>query len=275
MDRPSSVRTAAASALLLALLTGAAGCGASERDRARDRVDAYVERERDLMQRAQPEFERANDAYLAYARGDAEPEAAARDAAAAERAIRDARDGVALLDPPAEAQPLHDDLVRYLQLNVDVARETLLLARYVPAAERALRPLGRANRRLESRLAGAEESGPQASALQRFSGVVGGTLGELRGLDPPTVLEPAHAEQVRRLAVTRRLAGRLRRALLDRDAARVARLLERFRDSAGGRRPRRLPAERALAQYERRLRQLDDAHAAVQREQTELHRSLR
>ena len=187
MDRPSSVRTAAAAAVFLALLSG---CGGGERDAARERVDAYVEREQDVMRRSEPEFRRANEFYLAYARGELEPEAAVRDAAAAERSIRQARDGVAVLDPPAEAQALHDELVRYLQMNVDIARETGRLAAYLPAAQRVLRPLGRVNRALESGLADAEESDAQAEALERFAASVGATLADLRGLDPPAVLEP-------------------------------------------------------------------------------------
>ena len=272
MDRPTSGRTAAAVVLLT---LGLAGCGGDERDQARERVDAYVKSEVEVMQRAQPEFQRANESYLAYSRGELEPEAAERDAAEAERTIRDARDALTVLDPPAEAQALHDGLVRYLQMNVDVARETSRLAGYVPAAERALRPLGKANRRLQSRLAGAKEGTAQADALERFSAAVSRTLGDLRAVEPPAVLAPAHDDQIRRLDVTRRLARRLRRALLGEDAERVARLLERFRASASGRRPPRLLADQALAQYTRRLEQLNDAYAEVQREQLKLDRKLR
>ena len=272
MDRRAPGGPAAAALLLIVCL---AGCGDSERDDARDRVDAYVKSEQEVMQRAQPEFQRANETYDAYAGGELEPEAAAADAAAAERAIRDARDGLTVLDPPADAQPLHDGLVRYLQLNVDVAHETTLLASYLPAAERALRPLGRANRRLQSRLAHAEESAAQADALERYSADVGATLHELRRLEPPAVLEPAHGDQVRRLTGTRSLAGRLRRALLDQDAERVARLLKQFRRTASERRSRGLLADQALARYIRRLHELNDAYADVQREQVALDGRLR
>jgi hypothetical protein len=272
MDRPSSVRTAAAAALLSALLIG---CGDGERDKTRERVDAYVEGEQHVMQRAQPEFLRANETFLAYARGELSPKAAARGAARAERSIRNARDGVAVLDPPAEAQALHDELLRYLQMNVEIARETERLASYVPAARRALRPLGRANRALESRLADAQESDAQADALERFYESVGATLADLRRLDPPAVLEPAHRDQAQRLAQTRRLAGSLRRALIDQDAERVARLLKRFRTSASERRPRPLAAAQALSRYTRRLQQLNDVYADIQREQLALDRRLR
>ena len=67
MDRSTSGRTAAAVVLLT---LGLAGCGGSERDQARERVDAYVKSEEEVMQRAQPEFQRANESYLAYSRGE-------------------------------------------------------------------------------------------------------------------------------------------------------------------------------------------------------------
>ena len=272
MDRPSFVRTAAAAAVFLALLSG---CGGGGRDAARERVDAYVEREQEVMQRSEGDFRRANEVYLAYSRGELEPEAAIRDAAAAERSIRQARDGVAVLDPPVEAQALHDELVRYLQLNVDVARETGRLAAYLPAAQRTLRPLGRINRALESSLAGAEESGRQANALERFAASIGATLADLRSLDPPAVLEPGHGDQVRRLAETRTLARSLRRALGDKDARRVARLLKRFRSGVSERPAPRLAANQARAAYTRSLQRLNDAYAEILREQAELARSLR
>lgn len=227
------------------------------------------------MQRAQPDFQRANESYLAYARGELKPDAAAEQAVEAERSISNARDGLTVLDPPADAQPLHDGLVRYLSLNVEIARETARLARYVPAAQSALRPLGKANRRLQSGLAAAKESEAQAAALRRFSAAVGATLRRLRALEPPAVLQPAHDDQVRRLGVTRRLAGRLRRALIAQDAERVAVLLKRFRRTASDRRSPRLPADQALARYTRRLEQLNEAYADVQREQTKLDRGLR
>ena len=274
MDRPSTVRTTATAALLIALLTGAGGCGDGERDRTREQVDAYIKGEQKVMERSAPEFRRANETFLAYSRGELSPRAAARGAARAERSIRNARDGVAVLDPPAEAQALHDELVHYLQMNVEVARETERLATYVPAAERALRPLGGANRALESRLTEARKRGAQAQALKRFSASVGAAAADLRGLDPPAVLEPAHEDQARQLAETRRLAGRLRRALGDQDAEQVARLLKRFRGSTPERRPRRLAAKQAFAQYTRRLEELNSAYADIQREQLALDRSL-
>jgi hypothetical protein len=86
---------------------------------------------------------------------------------------------------------------------------------------------------------------------------------------------PTPSGQLRRLAETRMLAGRLRRALLARDAEQIARLLERFRDAASDPASRRLLSDQALAGYARSLQQLNDAYADVQREQAALDRKLR
>lgn len=265
-------------AALLALLSlglASAGCGGDERDAVRERVEAYVESERQVMHRAEPDFKRANETYIAYAKGDLEPETAAERVAEAEKAIRNARDGVLVLDPPAEARGLHDDLVRYLDLNVDFARETTRLVMYVPAAVRALAPLERANRRVESRLAESDDSRDQARQLARFADRLGAIADRLRAVKAPMVLQPTHRDQLRRLATTRELADRLRRALRDQDAVEVSRLLKRFRGDTPNADARRLLANKALALYAQRLKKLTAAAAAVQEEQLRLMRSLR
>jgi hypothetical protein len=259
---------------VLVLGSGAAGCGDDERDAVRERTQRYIESEQAVMRRAQPDFESANQAYVAYAKGELEPENAAEQVKQAEQAIRNARDGVLVLDPPPEARRLHDQLVRYLDMNVELADETTLLARYVPAAAGALVPLGRANRRLEAQLAGADESDDQARVLEDFEGRVDAIVGELRDLEAPAVLRPVHVEQIRRLEATRRLAGRLRRALRAQDAERVSVLLKRFRSTAPEPDVRRRLTNQAVVRYNQRLKRIVAAYADVQQEQTRLARTV-
>lgn len=262
---------------LLALLsagTGLAGCGDDERDAVRERVEAYIASERRVMDRAGPDFERANETYVAYAKGQLEPEGAADRVAEASRAIRNARDGVLVLEPPAEARALHEDLLRYLDLNVSLARETSRLVTYVPAAVEVLAPLDRVNRRLQARLARSEDSGAQSRELERFAARLRSIAGDLRAVSAPRVLQPTHREQLRRLDSTRQLAERLQGALRAQDAVEVSRLLKRFREGSSGRDTRRLLERQALALYAQRLRELTVAGAEVQREQLRVMRSL-
>lgn len=260
-------------ALLLALAAALGGCGGSGDD-ARERVEAFVDRANTVQARYAPQFERANEAYTSFVRGGLGDAAAARDLGAAQEAIREARADVAALEPPAEARTLHDRLLRFLDVNLDLARQTTRMAVYRPGAEDALAPLDRVNRRLDDRLAGAADAPEQARALGRFERSLEEILGALRGLRPPAVLRPTHADQIRRLAATRSLAGRLRRALLDEDAAEVARLIERFRSNARDRGGRRKLAAAAVRRYDERYQQLTEAYADVQREQARLDRAL-
>jgi hypothetical protein len=281
MDSPASGRQAPAPALhlaaLLTLLTLALGlgaCGGDDRDAARERAEAYIESEQAVMGRAQPDFDRANQAYLAFAEGELEPEAAAEQLADAERAIRDARDGVLVLDPPPEARSLHASLLEYLDMNVELAGETTLLVRYVPAAAGALAPLDRANRRLQARLAEADDGEAQARVLERFAASVGSIAADLGALEPPALREAVHTDQLRRLAATRRLTDRLRRALQAEDAERVSVLLKRFRSATTQPSARRLLTNQSVAHYHRQLRRVAAAHADVLHEQRELARGL-
>jgi hypothetical protein len=275
MDRPPPRRTAAAALALTLCLAGCGGGGDDALDARRDAVDRYVKDEQAVMQRAQPDFERANEAYQAYANGELEPRAAIRQIRAAQRTIRNARDGLSVLDPPRDAQALHDKLMSYVSANVELAGETSRLAEYVPGAARAVAPLARVNRQLRAGLADAQDSVAQERALERFAAAIGAITNDLRTLRAPLVLESAHGDQIRRLEATRRLAGRLRRGLHDEDAEQVARVLKRFRTaSAGGGGRRRLSAQ-GLAAYSRRLKQLREGYADVRREQLRLARSLR
>jgi hypothetical protein len=263
-------------ALLLVLAAGAAalgGCGGSDDD-AREQVDAYVESANRVQQRYAPEFERANRAYTSFVRGGLGDAQAERDLGAAQDALRAARADVAALEPPPEARTLHGRLLRFFDVNLDLARETTRMAVYRPAAEAALAPLDRVNRRLDERLAGADAAPEQARALARFERSLERMVAALRGLEPPSVLKPTHGDQIRRLAATRGLAERLRRALLDEDAPEVARLIKRFRANAAARGSRRKLAARAVRRYDERYKRLTEAYADVQREQARLDRAL-
>jgi hypothetical protein len=257
------------------LILVASGCGRDERDAARDRVDAYVEREQELMRSAQPGFDRANRAYGDYAAGRSADGGGAKDLRDAERSIAGARDRLLALDVPGDARALHDRLVEYFDLNVELAGESTRLARYLPAARRALRPLPGINRRLQADLDDATDSTPQAAALERFARRIRATASTLSALEPPALLEAPNAERIRRLGITERLARRLRRALLDGDAGRVAALLERFRSASGEDGSDELIAEQAAARYARRLDAVREAAADVRREQRKLDQALR
>jgi hypothetical protein len=254
-------------------LVAPAGCGGE--DDSRSRVRAYVDSANQLQHGAADEFKRAGEDYLAFARGELGPRMAIERLERSESDIRATRDRLAGLHPPREAVALHSKLQRVYDMNLELAHETTLLAEYERGSDRALAPLDRYNRSLSAALRRADRPEPQARALARFAARLGAVERKVERLEPPIVMRVPHADQLARLEATRSLAQRLRRALQDEDAERVARLLKRFRGGASERRPRRGLARRALLQYERRYGQLNDAYADAYRELARLDKSLR
>ena len=271
------MRAGLRSAVLLGLCLATAalaGCGGGDDD-PRSRVRAYLDSANELQRGAADELKRAGEDYVAFARGELRPRVAVERMERNESDIRATRDKLAGLRPPREAVALHSQLQRVYDMNLDLAHETSLLAAYERSSDQALAPLDRYNRQLGTALRRADGPGQQARALDRFAVRLRTLLRGLGELDPPLVMRVPHADQVARLETTRSLALRLRRALKAQDAERVARLLKRFRSGARERRPRRKLARRALAQYERRYSQLNDAYADLYRELARLDKSLR
>lgn len=264
------MRAGVAAAVLCGVLA-AAGCGGTD---PRERVDAYIRQANAVQERGKARFDAANRSYAAFAKGELTGEDAVPELEAAERAIIATRDGLAALRPPEDARTLHEKLLAAFDANAELAAESTVLARYLPAAADAVRPIARLNRRLRARLEGAQEPEVQGRALERYASGVDGVLGRMRGLLPAPVVRAAHQAQLARLQAVSRLARRLRRAVEARDRARTARLLLRFRrlnreDRAGS----RLNAA-SIRAYNERYRALLRAQAAVQQERARLERVL-
>jgi hypothetical protein len=252
---------------------GLAACGGGP-DR-RDRVESYLRDANRVQAGWTGSFKRANEAYIAFSRSELDGSRAVAALAAAERDIRAARAALGKLRPPSDARKLHDKLLRLFDMNIDFADQTAVLAGYVPASERALAPLDRTNRRLQSDLGEAEDAGSQARALERFSARLRRIVAGMERLDVPKVLRVSHEDQVRALARTRVYSSRLRRALIDQDAERVARLLELFRGRpSGSDGSRRKLARRAIERYNRRYEALNDAYIEVRREEARLDKAF-
>jgi hypothetical protein len=255
--------------LAAATVTACGGTTPSERTA----VDAYVRDANAVQRRLEPEYKRANAAYVAFSRGKASAARSAAQLARARDAIRAGRDRLAALRPPAAARDLHAGLLRLMDLNAGLASETAQLAAYQQRAPRLLRPLARVDRRLRSALGGSTASADQAAALGGFERGLGRVISGLEELQAPPIVRPGHDAQIRRLRTTRSLAGRLRVALLAKDSPAVTRLLARFR-AAGGTPSSSAVGASAIRQYNRRFRRLTAAFQAVSREEIRLNRSL-
>jgi len=260
-------RKAAGLAVLGVLL--AAGCGDDEREGVR----RYIVRANAVQERFAPQFREANEAYARFAQGELSSKRADVDLTAAENGLRDARTQLARIEPPPSATELHRRLLRVVAMNADFAAESTALARYLPAARRVLRRVGRIGNELRSQLRYADTPAAQAEALDRYARAIDRRYDALYELEPPPILVATHQAQLGRMSASSRLARQLRRASEARDSARVARLLLEFRtlsrESDGGRLTRR-----ALRGYEARYRAINRAAAALRREQAELEQRL-
>ena len=246
-------------------------CGGEDDERAR--VREFLRQSNAVMRLSADEFEHANRAYSAFARGRLPADEAAVSFGLAERDIRAARRRVARLRPPGDARALHARLVRVFDMNLGFARQTRLLAAYQDSAGATLRRLRRHERNLRTDLADAEGPDAQVAAMERFANGLQRTRRDLRALDVPRLLLVPHADQLRRLGVTYELAHELRGALEAQDEKRVAKLLVRFREQPNAR-PRPGPSRQAIGGYRQRYQELNRAYGDLAREQARLEREL-
>lgn len=139
-----------------------------------------------------------------------------------------------------------------------------------------LQPLGATNRRLQRGLAGSTGTGAgarQASVLRGYARGVRRIATRLRGLNPPPLLRRAHADRIRRLAKTARLADSLRSAIQKGDSAAIARQLLRFRRLGATQPPQGLtPA--VIRAYDKRYSAVRLKASAVARESSRLDKVL-
>ena len=272
-DTGGLVRLVALSALAAAALILPA-CS-SGKDDERDDVNRYLRDANAVQREAAPRFRRANEAYLDFSRGDLAPREARKQLTAAERSIRDTRDELAQLDPPAPARELHGLLLALFDADADFARESTMLARYIPASSSALKPLSRLGRALRRGLGGeAQSPARQARALTAYAAGVGRVVDRLRPLKPPPVLFERHNREIRRLDEVRSLARRLSGALRAADSRAVARLLLRFRRASASAPDADAADAAGLRAYNRRYLDVRRAQQAVARERAKVVKSF-
>ena len=259
---------------LLVVVVCATGCG-SQKETPRTDIAAYIERANAVQLRAAPAVRQAGAVYAEQAKGRLAPARQLRELRSAEAALEGTRDQLGTLDPPTEARRLHDLLLRVLELDVTLTRQTVRLASYAQSAPRILRPLGPAGRRLGRRLKRQDAPEEQAASIGAYVSTLDRMLRGLGRLEVPSVLRPTHEDQVRRLEKTRSLARQLRLAAAAADAERLARLLMRFAKAGGTTLlEERELAKRGLASYAAQLRRLESARGRLVREQIRLNREI-
>ena len=249
-----------------------AGCGGETA--ARMDVRDYMKQVNRLEEAVNGEVKKGNKAYLSFAQGKLEPEDALDDLRRIDIRLRQVDDDLKALDAPPAAEELHGRYLKLYEGILDFTQQTAVLANYQAGADDALEPVVRINRDLRRGLKRAKTPRGQALQLDRFANGLRLVLNDLRNLDAPRVLRTSHGDQVRRLARSRKLALRLRRAVVRGQSERVSRLLDQFAAAAAGR-PRRALARRAIVAYGQRSKALNRAYTDVIHEFNRLDHDLR
>lgn len=258
---------------VLGLALVVSGCGGGAPDR-RETVDRYLRQVNSVQAGYTTAFKDANRAYVAFSKGKLEPSSAKRRLASAEQSMRDSRDRLDALPAPRDASELKRRLVALMDANAAMAHEATLLAGFVPAAERAGKPLPELGEALSAGLKRAEGPAAQVSVLERYARGIARVIEKLQPLRPPPLLIDRHHAQLEHLRSIRRLSLQLVGALRDQDSALVARLLLRFRRLSERQGPGTVVNRDALESYDRRRRAIQRAMQSVQREQRRLEERL-
>lgn len=178
---------------------------------------------------------RATQAGAAHRQQAARAEAASLAASLAR--IEAARGRLAALPAPAAAQRLRGLLLRLVDQEAHLTRQTAQLIAFLPAFDAALRPLGPATIRLKRVLAISQAAGAaavqavyaeKAAALRAFRATLQGILSRLSRVRPPVVSRPEYRAQVDSLQGMSGAAGRLATAVGAGDSAGIAPQLVAF-----------------------------------------------
>ena len=201
------------------------------------------------------------------------------------RSIRSLGRRLASIPAPATANSLRALLLRVVDGQAALTRQTARLVVFLPSFAAALRPLQPATARLERVLSVNRALGPAAvqavysqkvTALRQFKATLTGIAARLRRLDPPPVSAPSYRAQLTALDGMAANAGRLASALQSGDRARIPRLLRDFDRAAVTPQTRGVQeAEVSAAKaYDAQTGRLRDLAAQAQQKRAELANRL-
>ena len=239
----------------------------------RDAVAAYIAQANQMQQGLATRIGTIN---TAYAQLRLDPKAAARQApklAESERAIASSRARLAAVSPPADAQVLHDRLLRLLTLEQNLAADVTDLARHLDVVTTGMRSLALATAQLSKDLQAGATPAEQAAAFDRYSARLDAESTRLAKLPAPVLLAAARRDDVKRLAEVSATGDELGRAITSGDAAAVNRLLDRLERQV--RTAAAVPGGRLfVTTYNSRVRAVAAARLAVEKEFQRLDREL-
>ena len=264
---------------LLAALTVvvlAAGCGGGQQ-KSREDVAKYIVH----LNTIQVGLKAPSATIVSASRRLAEPDADRASLEAqfrkAARQIDTARERLAAVPAPVEARKLRSLLLELARRQAALSNELADLAAFLPAFEKALRPLAPAGRKLEKALATKGTFESKAAAFTAYRQTLATVLTRLRGIHAPPVSRPSYTSEINAVAQTHARAGAIAKALRAKRVAQLTPLLRRFDEATLS--TQSLAAQRArisaVRAYNARVRGLDVLVTRIGAERDRLQRTLR
>ena len=299
--RTVALGVAAAGAVTAAVLVTAIG-HRSAGSPQRQAVAAYIEQVNAVQNRMHAPLTRVMLAYSSFGRGHSTHSSPTQLATAAATLSRLQRRLTSVACPP-EATKLRNRLLVLVHREAEITREVRLLARFSPRYVSTLHGMQSASLTLESSLkridvptahtlrgtrkavararrefaAKAQQAADaQAAAIDTYDRAVAGVLTRLVRLRPPPALTPEYRAQLATLRTVTVAGASLANRLRSAHRSDVAQLSRRF--SLASRAAGTLAVQRAqiaaIRAYNKRVRQVGTASAAVQAELARLRREL-
>jgi hypothetical protein len=194
----------------------------------KDKVNDYIVEVNDVQRQLASEISRVNQAYSKFG-GKTPLRTLIPQLREAERTVTTLHARVAALDPPPDAERLHNAFLALLDEDLSAAREVTAMAVYLQRLQTEARPIEPAANALRKRLAKATSSDDQILAFATYARDIDAVRVEVAKLQPPAALAPSHEAFVKRLTTTSSLSRQLRAAADRRDAPTAAYLVQRLR----------------------------------------------
>jgi hypothetical protein len=260
-----------ASAALIALIVVKVLTHDGQSDR--DAVATYIDDVNHAQLDLQTQLRRIDTTYRRFRLDPKSLATQQKDLAGAENVIRRVRTRVSALDPPAKAQRLHASILHALDLEASFAHEVAEMAqalpRYVHENDRLTPALTHARDDLKNAKTPAQQDG----ALAGYASVLRTTADRLEQIDAPPILETTIDARAARLETTARVMDRLRRAVKQGNRAEASQLNRYLAHTSRASEVTQAQHDAVVA-YNRRLRAISLARAAVERERQRLDRTL-
>jgi hypothetical protein len=261
-------------AAILALAFLVAGCGGGES--RRDVVSQYIRDVNTIAVGLQAPSVAAGNASRQLAKEKVDRVAVEKKLRRAAATIDRLRGKLAKLEAPQEARRLRSLLLELAASESELVRELAAMTAYLPAYAEALEPLGPAGTKLKAALGGKGSITAKADALDAYAATIADVLRRLRPLKPPPVSEAAYSTQSEALEKVRVSTAALAKALREKRAADIPKLLRKFDEAAISNQS--LAAQRAridaVRDWNARVKGLDTLAIRISREQARLEKEL-